>query len=129
LNAAKTTDFLLDDNQVVRTGEIGSVSYIRKQHADLLASVTATGIITARRNVDIKHDSQSLVASLTVPERDASPPDTSWRFWIPVCSNRLSPRRSKHFAGTKQASLSQVRFLLAWAPESIPLAGPHAWTS
>jgi uncharacterized protein len=39
LNAGKTTVFLLDDDQVVRPGEIGSVTYIREQAEQVRCNV------------------------------------------------------------------------------------------
>jgi len=49
---------------------VTDVAIVQAQQGDLLSAVTATGTVEARRTVDIKYDTQSLIAGLFVKEGD-----------------------------------------------------------
>jgi HlyD family secretion protein len=49
---------------------IQDVAIVQAQRGNLLSAVTATGTVEARRTVDIKYDTQSLIVGLFVKEGD-----------------------------------------------------------
>jgi hypothetical protein len=49
---------------------VQDIAIVQVQQGDLLSAVTATGTVEARRTVDIKYDTQSLIAGLYVKEGD-----------------------------------------------------------
>jgi HlyD family secretion protein len=49
---------------------VPDVGIVQAQQGDLLSAVTATGTVQARRTVDVKYDTQSLVTGLSVREGD-----------------------------------------------------------
>ena len=49
---------------------IPDVVVVQAEQGDLLSAVTATGTVEARRTVDIKYDTQSIIVGLFVKEGD-----------------------------------------------------------